>query len=59
MGTDRGVENHVTPLPIDGAHNPGELSPPFRRDLQANTGRQAPQTEGEAEKQRETEIALG
>ncbi|XP_015979221.2 KICSTOR complex protein SZT2 isoform X1 [Rousettus aegyptiacus] len=35
----------VTPAG-DGAHNPGELSPPFRRDLQANTGRQAPQTEG-------------
>lgn len=46
MGTDRGVEHHITPLPADSAHNPGELSPPFRRDLQAYTGRQAPQTEG-------------
>lgn len=46
MGTNRGLENHVTPLPTDSAQNPGELSPPFRRDLQACTGRQAPQTEG-------------
>ncbi|KAM5266600.1 KICSTOR complex protein SZT2 isoform 4-T4 [Hipposideros larvatus] len=35
----------VTPA-SDSAQNPGELSPPFRRDLQAYTGRQAPQTEG-------------
>ncbi|XP_054428060.1 KICSTOR complex protein SZT2 [Pteronotus mesoamericanus] len=35
----------VTPA-CDSAQNPGELSPPFRRDLQACTGRQAPQTEG-------------
>ncbi|XP_066232164.1 KICSTOR complex protein SZT2 isoform X4 [Saccopteryx leptura] len=35
----------VTPA-CDSAQNPGELSPPFRRDLQAYTGRQALQTEG-------------
>ncbi|XP_045714431.1 KICSTOR complex protein SZT2 isoform X1 [Phyllostomus hastatus] len=35
----------VTPA-CDSAQNPGELSPPFRRDPQACTGRQAPQTEG-------------
>ncbi|XP_016075639.1 PREDICTED: protein SZT2 isoform X2 [Miniopterus natalensis] len=35
----------VTPA-CDSAQNPGELSPPFHRDLQVYTGRQAPQTEG-------------
>lgn len=47
MGANRSLENHVTPLPTDCAQNPGELSPPSsHRDLQAYTGRQAPQTEG-------------
>lgn len=46
MRTYRGLEDHVTPLPTDSAQNPGELSPPFHQDLQAYTGRQAPQTEG-------------
>ncbi|MBV97215.1 Protein SZT2, partial [Eschrichtius robustus] len=35
----------VTPA-SDSAQNPGELSPPFHRDLPAYTGRQASQTEG-------------
>ncbi|XP_060477195.1 KICSTOR complex protein SZT2 isoform X3 [Panthera onca] len=35
----------VTPAG-DTAQIPGDLSPPFRRDLQAYAGRQAPQTEG-------------
>lgn len=34
----------VTPAG-DSAQNPGELSPPFRQDFQAYSGRQAPQTE--------------
>lgn len=46
MATNRGIEHHMTPLPTDNAHNPGELSPSFHQDLQAYTGRQAPQTEG-------------
>uniref|UniRef100_H0XD15 SZT2 subunit of KICSTOR complex n=1 Tax=Otolemur garnettii TaxID=30611 RepID=H0XD15_OTOGA len=33
-------------LADDNAQHQGELSPPFRRDLQAYTGRQASQTEG-------------
>nr|XP_019606636.1 PREDICTED: protein SZT2 isoform X3 [Rhinolophus sinicus] len=36
---------NVTPAG-DSAQIPGELSPAFRQDLQAYTGRQAPQTEG-------------
>ncbi|XP_012377406.2 KICSTOR complex protein SZT2 isoform X2 [Dasypus novemcinctus] len=32
--------------PADNAQNQGELSLPFRRDLQAYTGRQVPQAEG-------------
>lgn len=46
MGRNRRLGDHVTPLPTDTAQNPGDLSPPFRRDLQAYAGRQAPQTEG-------------
>ena len=44
MGRNRRLGDHVTPLPTDAAQNPGDLSPPFRRDLQPV--RQAPQTEG-------------
>lgn len=46
MRTCKELEDHITPLPTDSAQNPGELSPPLRRDFQAYTGRQAPQTDG-------------
>lgn len=36
----------MTPLPTDSAQSPGELSPPFRQDVEACSGRQASQTDG-------------